>query len=178
MEGTNPGHVSTLKVTDPELIEVFDNFAFDEVLRHSGLDTRTRLMVQLAALIGCQALSEYRVMLGAALTAGVTPVEAREIVYQSVPYAGMGKAVDFIHATNDVLTSAACGCRSTGRPPPRPTHAPGEGGRCKSRSPARTGWSACTRRRPRTSCISSGSCPRTASATTSPAMGSVSRCGS
>ena len=104
MEGTNPDRVSTLKVTDPELIEVFDNFAFDEVLRHSGLDTRTRLMVQLAALIGCQALSEYRVMLGAALTAGVTPVEAREIVYQAVPYAGMGKAFDFIHATNDVLT--------------------------------------------------------------------------
>jgi 4-carboxymuconolactone decarboxylase len=104
MGGTNPDGVSPLKVTDPELIEVFDNFAFDEVLRHSGLDTRTRLMVQLAALIGCQALSEYRVMLSAALTAGVTPVEAREIVYQAVPYAGMGKAFDFIHATNDVLT--------------------------------------------------------------------------
>ena len=29
-----PGHVSTLVVTDPELIETFDNFAFDEVLRH------------------------------------------------------------------------------------------------------------------------------------------------
>ncbi len=99
-----PGHVSTLKVTDPELIEVFDNFAFDETLRHSGLDARTRLMVQLAALIGCQALREYRVMLGAALTAGVTPVEAKEIVYQAVPYAGMGKVFDFLHATNDVLT--------------------------------------------------------------------------
>jgi 4-carboxymuconolactone decarboxylase len=99
-----PGHVSTLAVTDPELIEVFDNFAFDEALSASGLDTRTRLMVQLAALIGCHALGEYRVMLGAALTAGVTPVEAREIVYQAVPYAGMGKAFDFLHATNDVLT--------------------------------------------------------------------------
>jgi len=98
-----PGHVSTLKVTDPELIEIFDNFAFDEVLRHSRLDIRTRLMVQLAALVGSQALSEYRVMLGAALTAGVTPVEAREIVYQAVPYAGMGKVFDFIHATDDVL---------------------------------------------------------------------------
>jgi 4-carboxymuconolactone decarboxylase len=99
-----PGHVSALTVTDPELIEVFDNFAFDEVLRHSALDTRTRLMVQLAALISCQALTEYRVMLGAALTAGVTPVEVREIAYQAVPYAGMGKAFDFICATNDVLT--------------------------------------------------------------------------
>lgn len=99
-----PGHVSTLKVTDPELIEYFDNFAFDEVLRYGTLDTRTRLMVQLAALIACQALSEYRVMLGAALTAGVTPVEVKEIVYQAVPYMGMGKVFDFLHTTNDVLT--------------------------------------------------------------------------
>jgi 4-carboxymuconolactone decarboxylase len=99
-----PGHVSTLAVTDPELIEVFDNFAFDEVLAHPGLDARTRLMVQLAALIGGQALSEYRVMLGAALTAGVTPVEVKEIVYQAVPYAGMGKVFDFLHATNEILT--------------------------------------------------------------------------
>ena len=36
-----PGHVSTLAVTDPELIEVFDNFAFDEVLSHGSLDART-----------------------------------------------------------------------------------------------------------------------------------------
>jgi 4-carboxymuconolactone decarboxylase len=61
-------------------------------------------MVQLAALIGCQALSEYQVMLGAALANGVTPVEAREIVYQAVPYTGIGRAFDFLHATNDTLT--------------------------------------------------------------------------
>jgi 4-carboxymuconolactone decarboxylase len=100
----SPGHVSTLSVTDPELIEYFDNFAFDEVLRYGKLDTRTRLMVQLAALIACQGLSEYRVMLGAALTVGVTPVEVKEIVYQAVPYVGMAKVFDFLHATNDVLT--------------------------------------------------------------------------
>ena len=75
-----PGHVSTLAVTDPELVEVFDNFAFDEVLRHGSLDARTRLLVQLAAIIASQALREYRVMLGAALTAGVTPVEVKEVV--------------------------------------------------------------------------------------------------
>ncbi len=43
-------------------------------------------------------------MLGAALTVGVTPVEVKEIVYQAVPYVGMAKVFDFIHATNDVLT--------------------------------------------------------------------------
>jgi 4-carboxymuconolactone decarboxylase len=98
-----PGHISTLAVTDPELIETFDNFAFDEVLRHGNLDLRTRLMVQLASMIASQALREYRVMLGAALTVGVTPVEVKEIVYQAVPYVGMAKVFDFIHITNEVL---------------------------------------------------------------------------
>ena len=99
-----PGHVSTLAVTDPELVDIFDSFTFDEVLRHGNLDTRTRLMVQLASMIASQALREYRVMLGAALTVGVTPVEVKEIVYQAVPYVGMAKVFDFIHATNDLLT--------------------------------------------------------------------------
>jgi 4-carboxymuconolactone decarboxylase len=102
-----PGRVSTLQRTDPELIEYFDNFAFDEVLRHGSLDIRTRLMVQLASMIASQALAEYRVMLGAALTVGVSPVEVKEIVYQAVPYVGMAKVFDFLHATNDVLTE--CG---------------------------------------------------------------------
>ena len=100
-----PNHASTLKMTDPELIEIFDSWAFDEVLKDGVLDTRTRLMVQLAALIGCQAAGEYRIMLGAALHVGVTPVEAKEIVYQAVPYVGMAKVFDFLHQTNEVLRS-------------------------------------------------------------------------
>jgi len=99
-----PGHVSTLKVTDPELIEYFDNFAFDEVLQYGGLDARTRLMGATGVDDRVPSLSEYRVMLGAALTVGVTPIEVKEIVYQAVPYVGMAKVFDFIHATNDVLT--------------------------------------------------------------------------
>ena len=98
-----PGHVSTLAVTDPELIEVFDNFAFDEVLRDSHLETPTRLLTQIAAMVAIGALREFRVMLGAALTVGVTAVEAKEVVYQAVPYIGMARVFDFLHATNEVL---------------------------------------------------------------------------
>jgi 4-carboxymuconolactone decarboxylase len=98
-----PDHRSTLQETDPELVELFDNWAFDEVLRDETLDARTRLMVQLAALIASHSVGEYRVMVGAALTVGVTPVEVKEILYQAVPYVGMGKVFDFLHATNDVL---------------------------------------------------------------------------
>lgn len=100
-----PNYKSTLKVTDPELIEIFDNFAFDEVLQYGNLDTRIRLMVILASMIASQALGEYRVMLGGALNVGVTPVEVKEIVYQAVPYVGIAKVFDFIHATNEILES-------------------------------------------------------------------------
>jgi len=100
-----PNHQSTLKVTDPEFIEFFDNFAFDEVLAHGHLDDRTRLMVILAALIAGQTLGEYRAMLGGALNIGVTPIELKEIVYQAVPYCGIAIVFDFLHATNEVLVS-------------------------------------------------------------------------
>lgn len=96
---------SKLAVTDPELVEVFDNFAFAEVLEYGNLDIRTRLMVILASMIASQALGEYKVMLVGALNAGVTPVEVKEIVYQAVPYVGIAKVYDFIHATNEILES-------------------------------------------------------------------------
>ena len=60
-------------------------------------------MVILASTIASQALTEFKAMLGAALNVGVTPVEAKEIVYQAVPYVGIAKVLDFIHATNEVL---------------------------------------------------------------------------
>ena len=100
-----PDHESTLKITDPELLEIFENFAFDEVLSYGNLDTKTRLMVILGALIASQTLREYKIMLEGALNVGVTPVEVKEIVYQAVPYVGIAKVFDFIHATNEVLES-------------------------------------------------------------------------
>ena len=95
--------VSTLARTDPELMECFTNFAFDETLADSDLDPPTRLIVQLAALIACQSLAEFRVLAGAALGVGLTPVQLKEIVYQAVPYVGMAKVVDFLHVTNQLL---------------------------------------------------------------------------
>jgi hypothetical protein len=57
-----PNHQSTLQKTDPEFIELFDNWAFDEVIRHSRLDTKTRVMMILACTVASQALGEYKVM--------------------------------------------------------------------------------------------------------------------
>lgn len=98
------GQVSDLRETDPEFMERFENFAFDEVVRQDDLDDRTRFMAILSALLGCQGTDEFRVMLPAALNAGVTPVEVKEIVYQAVAYLGIGRVYPFLKIVNEVLT--------------------------------------------------------------------------
>ena len=91
--------------TDPEFVDFFGSFAFDEVAHQDDLDDRTRQMAILATLIGCQGIDAYKAMLPAALELGVTPAEAREIVYQATAYLGIGRVFPFLRATNDVLTS-------------------------------------------------------------------------
>jgi len=59
-----PGYVSKFLETDPEFIEIFDNFAFDEVVNQDDLDERTRFMAILASLLGCQGIDEFRASTG------------------------------------------------------------------------------------------------------------------
>src|ERR1700678_1537159 len=86
--------VSTLAQSDPELIEYFDNFAFDEVYADAGrldetLDLHTRLMVQLAAILAAGGLAEFRVVAAAAVAnGGGSPGGVKEIVY---PAGGHGR---------------------------------------------------------------------------------------
>lgn len=99
-----PSSKSALGTTDPEFIERYQDFAFDEVLRHTSLSREDRLLVQLGAIIAVGGQTEYRTMLGAALESGVTPVEIKELVYQATAYVGMARAIDFLAISNEVLT--------------------------------------------------------------------------
>ena len=96
-------HKSTLEMTDPEFIAIFDNFTFDEVLSYGNLDKKIRIMMILASLITQQTLSEYKIILNAALNIGITPIEIKEIIYQAVPYCGIAKVFDFLHITNEIF---------------------------------------------------------------------------
>lgn len=98
-----PGYVSDFLRTDPEFIEAFDNFAFDEVVNHDDLDDRIRFISILATLIGCQGIDEFKGMLKAAYNLGVSPVEMKEIVYQAVAYLGIGRVFPFLKAVNTFL---------------------------------------------------------------------------
>ncbi|MGI6229885.1 MAG: carboxymuconolactone decarboxylase family protein [Tractidigestivibacter sp.] len=97
------GAESPLASTDPELVEIWENFAFDEVASRTDIDERTRFVCILAALMGCQGTDLFREMVPAALNAGVTPVELKEIVYQGVDYLGMGRVYPFVRIASDVL---------------------------------------------------------------------------
>lgn len=92
-----------IKKTDPEFAEIFDYFAFDEVGNQNNLDSKSRFMVILAALMGCHGMEEYKLILPMALENDVTPVEVKEIVYQATAYLGIGRTFPFLTLTNEIL---------------------------------------------------------------------------
>lgn len=93
-----------LKITDPEYIERFNHFAFDEVVNaEESLDTKTRYMAILATLIGCQGIDAYKEMLGKALDDKVSPIVIKEVVYQATDYLGYGRTLNFLNITNEVF---------------------------------------------------------------------------
>lgn len=95
--------MTPLKQTDPEFAALWENFTGKDVIPHGKLDKKTRHLAVLAAHIATQSVNEYKLMLAQALEDAVSAVEAKEVVYQAVPYAGMAKVYDFISATNEVL---------------------------------------------------------------------------
>lgn len=98
-----PDNQSKIKDTDPELAQIFDNFAFDEIVSHDTMDSKTRVLMIIASNMGNQALTIFKKMVNAALNIGVKPLEVREIVYQGMPYLGIGKVIDFLYAMNDIF---------------------------------------------------------------------------
>ena len=117
------------KRQDPEFAERFEHFAFDEVVNEPGqqLDDVTRHLAILATLLGCQGIDAFREELPAALDGGVTPVMAKEVIYQAVDYLGMGRVLPFLRAANEILAA-----RGVSLPPGGPGHhdlggPPGEG---------------------------------------------------
>ena len=92
--------------TDPEFAERFEQFAFEEVPNEEGqqLDEVPRHLAILSTLLGCQGVDEFKLELPRALDAGISPVMAKEVVYQAVDYLGIGRVKPFLDATNNILT--------------------------------------------------------------------------
>ncbi len=93
--------------TDPEFAEIIERFALDEAVNQKGqeLAEDIRLLVIMAALMGCQGLETFRKVLPEALQSGLTPVMIKELVYQSAAYLGLGRTLPFLDALNEYLSA-------------------------------------------------------------------------
>lgn len=98
-----PYYESELNKTDPEFMEIFENFLFDEVQLNTRLPERSQMLITLATLITNQSHKQYEIALEAAINLGLRPVEIKEVVYQSTPYVGFAKVYDFLDITNQVF---------------------------------------------------------------------------
>ena len=95
--------------TDPEFAERFEYFAFDEVVNEEGqqLDEITRYMAISAALIGCRRRGRIQAKCcPERLDDGVTPIVAKEIVYQATDYLGYGRMLPFLSVTNEMFAES------------------------------------------------------------------------
>lgn len=80
---------------DPEFHDIFKNFAFNEVFEHSNLSEKESILVILSSLIACQSPKAFKKILLSALDKDISPAEVKELLYQSVPYVGFGRAHNF-----------------------------------------------------------------------------------
>ena len=90
------------KESDPELVEILDDFIEDEVIPESSLDDRRRFLVIIASILTNQSIKLYESILELALNV-LSPVEIKEILYQSIAYIGLTKVYDFLDVTNQVF---------------------------------------------------------------------------
>lgn len=97
------GMESSLHMTDPEFVEILSNFSQDETVKASKLTQKEQMLCILSALLGCQGIGEFRVMLHAALNAGIDPIAVKEMIYQAAAYLGIGRIYDFLLAANQVM---------------------------------------------------------------------------
>ncbi len=84
-----------IRKNDPEFHEIFKRFAFNEVYEYSTLTQKESVLVALASLIACQSPKAFKKILLSSINKYITPEEVKELLYQSVPYVGFGRAHNF-----------------------------------------------------------------------------------
>lgn len=84
-----------IRKNDPEFHEIFKRFAFNEVYEYSTLTQKESVLVTLASLIACQSPKAFKKILFSSINKYITPEEVKELLYQSVPYVGFGRAHNF-----------------------------------------------------------------------------------
>jgi 4-carboxymuconolactone decarboxylase len=91
--------------TDPELMNILQRFIFGEVFYTGNLDDKTRELITITVLTTNQTLPQLKAHTNAALNIGITPIEIREVVYQTAPFIGFPKVLNALDTINSVFKS-------------------------------------------------------------------------
>jgi 4-carboxymuconolactone decarboxylase len=91
--------------SDPELMNILQRFIFGEVFYLGNLDDKTRELITITVLTTNQTLPQLKAHTNAALNIGVTPIEIREVVYQTAPFIGFPKVLNALETINEVFKS-------------------------------------------------------------------------
>lgn len=91
--------------SDPELMDILQRLIFGEVFYIGNLDDKTRELITITVLTTNQTLPQLKAHTNAALNIGVTPVEIREVVYQTAPFIGFPKVLNALDTINEVFKS-------------------------------------------------------------------------
>lgn len=85
-----------------EFEEIFSHFLSEVEKESKAISSKDKALAILASLIATQS-GFYKEFLRDSLKADLSPIEAREVLYQSVAYVGFGKAYEFFNLTNEVF---------------------------------------------------------------------------
>ncbi|RAP54448.1 MAG: hypothetical protein BZ137_02120 [Methanosphaera sp. rholeuAM130] len=90
------------KIDDPEYTQIIKEFINNEILPHISLTDKEIMLAVLSTTIANQSKELYQDILPEALKI-LTPVETKEIIYQSTVYIGLAKSYEFLEVTNNYL---------------------------------------------------------------------------
>ena len=88
--------------TDPELMQILQEFIFGEVFYIGDLDDKTRELITVVSLASIQTLPQLKAHINAALNVGNTPLAVREAIYLCAPFIGFPRTLNAIAVFNEV----------------------------------------------------------------------------
>jgi 4-carboxymuconolactone decarboxylase len=96
-----------LKSLNPDLEKYVMEFAFNDIYGRPALDTKSREIATIAALVALgHASQQLKVHIQSALNVGVTIEEIIEIILQMAVYAGFPAAINAMQALKEVCDEA------------------------------------------------------------------------
>ena len=94
---------NSLQSDDPELAVIMQRVYGKDVRNIGNLDMKTRELVSCVALTTLNAAAQLKTHINAALDAGATPVEMREVIYLVAPFRGFPYVLNAVEVMNEVF---------------------------------------------------------------------------